>query len=39
MLPAAAGALTGQQPGFHEMLTTRSEAKGQLEVIAKVRLY
>ena len=32
-------ALTGEQPNYNQMLVTRSESNGQLEVIGKVKLY
>lgn len=32
-------ALTGEQPGYHQMLVARADAGGQLEVLGMVKLY
>jgi phosphohistidine phosphatase SixA len=32
-------ALTGEQPGYNQMIVTRSDSTGQLEVLGKVTLY
>jgi phosphohistidine phosphatase SixA len=32
-------ALTGEQPNYNQMIVTRSDSSGQLEVIGRVRLY
>jgi phosphohistidine phosphatase SixA len=32
-------ALTGEQPGYHQMLVARADAGGQLDVLGMVRLY